>query len=75
MTKCEQQFLSILKNAVHPDLSFEIENPNWSGIINTARKQNLFPLIFDVVQGFQDYETIELQYFDSVAAQMSIQAQ
>ena len=47
MTKAEQQFLSILKIAVHSEESFTIDKSDWSGIITTARKQNLFPLIFE----------------------------
>lgn len=75
MTKAEQQFLFILKNAVHPEASFTIESPDWNGIINTARKQNLFPLIFDASSSLPGYEEIEQSYFDSVVVQMSFQAQ
>ncbi len=75
MTNTEQQFLSILKNAVHPKPSFTMDNPDWNGIINTARKQNLFPLIFDASSSLPGYEKVETTYFDSVAAQMSKQAQ
>jgi len=43
--------------------------------MNTAQKQNLFPLIFDASQRLPGYERIEAQYFASVAAQVSQQAQ
>ncbi len=75
MTNAEQQFLSILKNAVHPESPFTIDNPDWTDIVATARKQNLFPLIFDASSFLPGYEKVETTYFDSVAAQMSKQAQ
>lgn len=60
--------MSILKNAVHPQEMFSIDNPDWSGIIKTARKQNLFPLIFDAAQSLPGYEEIEARYFNTVTA-------
>ncbi|MCD7859022.1 MAG: nucleotidyltransferase family protein [Firmicutes bacterium] len=75
MTKAEQQFLSILKKAVHSDSSGTIENPDWTGILSAARKQNLLALIFDASQNIPGYEAIESKYFQPVATQMSIQMQ
>ncbi len=75
MTNVEQQFLYILKNAVHPASSFAIDNPDWMGIMSAARKQNLFALIFDTSQGLPSYDEVEEKYFASVAVQMSNQMQ
>ncbi|MCD8107080.1 MAG: nucleotidyltransferase family protein [Oscillospiraceae bacterium] len=75
MTRAESDFLSILKNVVHPETSFVLNDPEWSEIIAVAEKQNLSSLIFDASQDLPGHEIVEALYFEKAVAQVSIQAQ
>ncbi len=75
MTKSESDFLKILKNTVHPVDNFTLDSPDWDEIISVARKQNLFPLVFDVAEALPRFETVEDKYFIQATGAMSGQMQ
>ncbi len=78
MSNAEQQFLYILKNAVHPEPSFTIDNPDWEGIMNTARKQNLLPIVYNSVaqyDTFSEYDESHPDMFVKATSVMSRQIQ
>lgn len=75
MTKSESDFLKILRNTVHPEENFTLDAPDWDGIITVARKQNLFPPVFDAADALPGFETVEDKYFIQATGAMSVQMQ
>lgn len=76
MTQMERDFLEILRNAIHlgnfpiSDIESDLET-----ILLIAKKQNLFPFVFDAMSSFPDYEQLEIKYFNTVVAAVSSQTQ
>jgi len=84
MTKSEERFLMILKDAFHPGEGIPscTELPaigdfiDWKSIFDTARKQNLFPLIYDAATtypSFAGFGQVCPQYFTAATASMAVQ--
>ncbi|MCD7812342.1 MAG: nucleotidyltransferase family protein [Ruminococcus sp.] len=77
MNKAEETFLVILKDAVHPSKQpSELPSQDWSAIFNVAKKQNLFPLIYDAAMqyaSFADFDSANPQYFTAATAAMTMQ--
>lgn len=84
MTETEKVFLTILRDALHPgddtDPTAVISNikPDWTAVLNTAKKQNLFPFIYDAATAypsFASFEETHPEYFLAVTAAMTSQMQ
>ncbi|MCD8013361.1 MAG: hypothetical protein LUG99_09325 [Lachnospiraceae bacterium] len=75
MTKSELDFLKILKNTVHPEENITLDAPDWDVIVSVARKQNLFPLVYDAAGTLPGFETVEDKYFIPATGAMSGQMQ
>jgi len=84
MTKSEERFLMILKDAFHPgegipsctELPAIGDFTDWKSIFDTARKQNLFPLIYDAATtypSFAGFGQVCPQYFTAATASMAVQ--
>lgn len=77
MNKAEETFLVILKDAVHPSKQpSELPSQDWSAIFDVAKKQNLFPLIYDAAMqyaSFNDFDSANPQYFLAATAAMTVQ--
>ncbi|MCC8097928.1 MAG: nucleotidyltransferase family protein [Eubacterium sp.] len=65
MTVTEENFLTILKYCIHPGKNLPVlkEPVEWKEIMNTAAKQNLFPLIYDTAPQFSSFGEFEDKYF------------
>ncbi|MCD7847483.1 MAG: nucleotidyltransferase family protein [Oscillospiraceae bacterium] len=79
MNKAEKAFLVILKDAIHSDFEpSELPSHDWASIFDVARKQNLFPFIYDAATNypsFTDFDSSNPQYFASATATMTMQMQ
>lgn len=77
MTKAEEAFLVILKDAIHPnDKPSELPSYDWVSIFDVAKKQNLFPLIYDAAiqySSFSEFDSANPQYFSAATAAMTVQ--
>lgn len=79
MTKAEETFLLILKDAIHPDSEpSELSSHDWASVFDVAKKQNLFPFIYDVATNypsFTEFDSSNPRYFAFATAAMTMQMQ
>jgi len=79
MNKAEETFLVILKDAIHPGSEpSELPSSDWKSIFDVAKKQNLFPFVYDAATNypsFADFDSSNPQYFASATAAMTMQMQ
>ncbi len=86
MTKAEEIFLMIIKNSLHsgavPQAEMESaavpEDTDWEAVLGVARKQNLFPYVYDAATAYQAFSTFGAaneQYFMYATSAMSAQMQ
>jgi len=79
MNKAEETFLVVLKDAIHPGSEpSELPPSDWKSIFDVAKKQNLFPFVYDAATNypsFADFDSSEPQYFASATAAMTMQMQ
>lgn len=73
MTKTEEIFLKILKNSLHPEVTAQAEMESaftgdesvWESILNVAKKQNLFPFVYDVATGYSVFSDFDAAHPDN----------
>ncbi|MCD7771565.1 MAG: nucleotidyltransferase family protein [Oscillospiraceae bacterium] len=79
MNTQEQNFITILKDTMHPTLHMSsLVTPNWSEILSIASKQNLFPLVYNAAaryDTFAEYDEARPDLFVRATAAMSLQIQ
>lgn len=77
MNKAEETFLVILKDILHPtsELS-DLPSQDWASIFDVSKKQNIFPLLYDVAENylsFKSFDSANPQYFSAATASMTVQ--
>lgn len=79
MTKAEQDFITILKNAVNPDNSqSQLVVDEWGEVFSVASNQNLLPLVYDAASeysGFTEFDEAHPDYMTSTMRMLSSQVQ
>jgi len=86
MTKTKEIFLKILKNSFHPEMASPAElesalmgeGTDWESVLNVAKKQNLFPFVYDTVTGypaFSDFDAANPDNFMFTTLDVSAQMQ
>lgn len=78
MTETEKLFLTILRDALHSGSEIKDHKTDWTAVFDTAKKQNLFPLIYDAATAYHSFSSFEEshpEYFPAVTAAMTSQMQ
>lgn len=78
MTETEKVFLTVLRDALHPRDDEADFNADWTALLDVAKKQNLFPFVYDAATAypfFLFFEDAHPEYFPAVTASMTAQMQ
>ncbi|MCD8118619.1 MAG: nucleotidyltransferase family protein [Lachnospiraceae bacterium] len=78
MTETDKVFLSILRDALHPGNEITDFETDWKAVLDTAKKQNLFPFVYDAASTYHSFTSFEdsyPEYFTAVTAAMTAQMQ
>ncbi|MCD8007050.1 MAG: nucleotidyltransferase family protein [Oscillospiraceae bacterium] len=59
MTEIENSFLMISRDALHPGNEITDLKTDWTAVFDIAKKQNLFPLIYDAATAYPSFASFE----------------
>lgn len=81
MNESEKAFLIVLRDAVQSGNGASIVSDlqtDWTAVLSTAKKQNLFPLVYDAATAypsFVEFDEAHPEYFPAATASMGLQMQ